>query len=158
MALSVKMNTHLTGRPTQSVLCMSAYYTNSTCLFVHVYIYRGSELNKDSSIYISPTNYVHTYVYGLPFTAVFAASNGPVEPSSLQHLSASCSSCSVGWGRAEELSWGLPAAPSLHCMLESGRLCHWHPSQPSGKERKKARMTGRKRGMSQLDSYSSVAM
>ena len=64
MALSVKMNTHLTGRPTQSVLCMSAYYTNSTCLFVHVYIYRGSELNKDSSIYIlvPRTTYIHMYM------------------------------------------------------------------------------------------------
>ena len=66
MALSVKMNTHLTGRPTQNVLCMSPYILHKLYLSICtcIYIYRGSELNKDSSIYIlvPGTTYIHMYM------------------------------------------------------------------------------------------------
>jgi len=82
------------------------------------------------------TMYIHIYMAFLSQQSLLPAVVWLNLRSSLQHLSASCSSCSAEWGRAEELSWGLPGAPSLYCMLEPGRLCRWHPSQPSGKERK----------------------
>ena len=76
MALSVKMNSP--DRQTHAKCATNVCILHKLYLSICTYTYRGSELNKDSSIYISPTNYVHTYVYGLPFTAVFAASNGLV--------------------------------------------------------------------------------
>lgn len=61
------------------------------------------------------------------------ASSGLVEHDSLGHLSTSCPLCSARSGKAGELSLRLPNAPSLHCTLVSGCLCHLRRSQLSGK-------------------------